>query len=169
MTFVLALLTVIYRLFALNLQQRKRLGLDDVFLIFATVLLLAATITVLISLDQIYFVESLTLNGAAAIISSGTNDWIDQITYFSKINWAWNAVTWASIFFVKFSFLTFFSGLCDRLPKTELYRKIVYGFCVVVFLYAVLVGFIDCPHLGLDACELLIPHPIKLDLFKNKH
>ena len=105
------------------------------------------------SLDSLYFVEFVIVNGLAAIHSSDAPYLVDKVIYFQRTDWTYFSLAWTSIFFVKFSFLTFFSGLCDRLRKMELYRKLIYGLCVLIFIYCVLSGFVACPYLGVDECE----------------
>ena len=36
----------------------------------------------------------------------------------------------------------------------ELHHKIMYGICVVTFIYCILSGFVVCLHLGMEECEL---------------
>ena len=110
----------------------------------------------MINLDQIYFFQSLVWSGFVAPGGNGAADWINELDFYQKFNWSYLAVTWTSIFLVKFSFLTFFSGLCDRLPRAELYRKITYGFCIVSYIIALVNAPIVCPYLGSSQCELLV-------------
>ena len=135
-------------------HQRKRPGLDDVFLIISTIFLIAGTTTLLIWLDTLYLFQFVILNGVGALDSNGITTLLNSLVPFEQLDWAYFTLTWGSIFFIKFSFLTFFSGLCDRLPRMELYRKVVYGTCVVTFIYCILSDFVVCPHLGIEECKL---------------
>ena len=125
---------------------------------FACIFLTAGTITLFIGLDSIYFIEELDLNGIQVLIETDVDisNWLTELIFYQKINWAYLSVTWASIFFVKFAFLAFFRDLVDRLPRMQLYRRIVSVLTVLVFAYAVCDGFIACPQLGLDACKSFV-------------
>ena len=152
-TFALSLLIVALRLFA-SVHQRKRPGLDGILLIISTVFLIAGTATLFVNLNNLYFFEFVILNGVAVLNPGDFAVLVGKLVQFQQLEWAYSALSWSAIFFVKFSFLTFFSGLCERLPKMELYRKVVYGLCVLVFIYCVLSNFVTCPYLGLEECEL---------------
>ena len=154
-TFILALVAVTCR-FVASVSQRRPLRLDDVFLIFATILLIVGTTLILVILDDTYFVEDLQLNGIAAIGTGSLVGLVDRIIYYRKMDWAFMTITWNSIFCVKFSFLSFFSGLCDRLPRMEIYRRVAYSFCVVAWIWCVVQEFVACPYLGLDSRKLLV-------------
>ena len=147
-TFSFSIFVVTCRLFAL-VPRKKRIGLDDIFLILAAIFLIAETTLLLIMIDAMYFVEQLDLNGLPPNPNTG------EIDIFQKLRWSFLAISWSSIFSIKFSYLTLFSGLCDRMPRMELYRKSLYGLTLVAFIYLVLNGIVVCPHDGPDIRELI--------------
>ena len=138
---------------AIRLQSQKRLQLDDYLLIFAFICLTAATVLLYIGTSVIYFIEEVTLNGIGATQAVGMAVFLQRLVYYQKINWAYLALSWTTIFFVKFAFLSFFRPLVDRLPSMHMYWRIVVGFTALVFAFAVCDAFIVCPQLGLEACK----------------
>ena len=142
--------------FVASISQRRLLRLDDVFLIFATILLITGTTLISVVLDEAYYFDNLNQNGIAAIDTGNLANLIDRTIYYRKMEWAFITISWSSIFFVKFSFLSFFYGLCDRLPRMELYRRIAYGLCVVAWIWCIAQNIIACPYLDLHARKLLV-------------
>jgi hypothetical protein len=99
-------------------------------------------------------VAELSLN-PTAILASGLSqaDIMQQIVFFQKINWAYLALSWASIFAIKFGFLSFFRHLVDRIPFMYNYWRGVVVFTGLVFAFTVCDAFIACPKLGMAACK----------------
>ncbi|MCJ1362616.1 hypothetical protein MMC16_001721 [Acarospora aff. strigata] len=152
LTFGISILSVVVRI-AIRLQSQKRLQLDDYLLIFAFICLTAATVLLYIGTSVIYFIEEVTLNGIGATQAVGMAVFLQRLVYYQKINWAYLALSWTTIFFVKFAFLSFFRPLVDRLPSMHMYWRIVVGFTALVFAFAVCDAFIVCPQLGLEALQ----------------
>jgi hypothetical protein len=130
------------------------LRIDDYFLLSSCALLIAATGLLCWEISSIFFVAELSLN-PTAILASGLSqaDIMQQIVFFQKINWAYLALSWASIFAIKFGFLSFFRHLVDRIPFMYAYWRGVVVFTGLVFAFSVCDAFIACPKLGIAACK----------------
>ena len=148
----MAMLSAIVRI-AIRLRSQKRLSLDDCLIIFACICLSAGTTLLYLGTSAIFFIEDLTLNGMGVLAAVGPDSFLQQLTFYQKINWSYLALTWTTIFFVKFAFLAFFRHLVNRLPSMQRYRTVLVVFTILVFAFAVCDGFIACPKLGLDSRE----------------
>jgi len=140
----------------IRLRSQKRFHLDDYLLIFSCICLIAGTILLYLGTSAIFFVERLTLNGIGAVIASPADeiDILEQLLFYQKINWAYLALTWTTIFSVKSAFLVFFRYLVKRLPAMQRYWVLVVAFTAVIFAFIICDGFIACLQLGIAAGKL---------------
>lgn len=147
--FGLALVATIARL-AMRLHQYRRLFLDDAFLLFACTCLCAETGLVHALLPASYMVEGLRVNSHTTAFGPQN---LDNLSWYLKIVYSFLALSWATIFAVKLSFLVFFRNLIRRLPRMNAYWRFVVATTLLVFAFNFCAGFIACPHLGLAARE----------------
>ncbi len=126
--------------------------MDDCFLLSSCVFLIASTGLLYYGIPAIFFTAQLTFNPATALGAGLTEaEIVQQIILFQRINWAYLAVSWASIFAVKFGFLSLFRYLVDRIPFMYGFWKGVVVFTGLVFAFSVCDAFIACSKLGLAA------------------
>ncbi len=157
-TFGITILSATVRL-VVRLRYQKRLHLDDYLMIIACVFLISGTTLLYLGTSAIFFIEDVSLNGEEVIAAVGLDYFLKQLLFYQRINWAYLALTWATVFFVKFAFLAFFRHLLDRVPFMYKYWKVLVGFTTLVFAFAVCDGFIACPVLGLASGEYLVLRP----------
>ena len=138
----------------IRLWLRTRLRLDDYLLLCSCVCLTAGTGLLYYGIPSIFFGAELTFN-PAAVLAAGVNEAaiLHQVDLIPKVNWAYLVLSWLTIFFVKFGFLSVFRHLVDRIPSMYGYWKGVLIFTGLVFAFAVCDGFIACPKLGIKTCE----------------
>ena len=151
--FGFAMLATIVRI-TTRLWLDKRLRVDDFFLLSSCVCLIAATGLLYHGTPAIFFAAELASH-PAAVLTSGLSqtDVLREIVLFQRINWSYLAISWASIFAVKFGFLAFFRHLVDRIPSMYDFWKGVVLFTGLVFAFSVCDSFIACPRLGLASCK----------------
>ena len=151
--FSVALLAAAARII-IRLWLQKRLRLDDYLLLFSCVCLIPATGLLYYGTTSIFFVGELSYD-LAAILGEGISEAeiIERITLFQKINWAYLALTWASIFAIKFGFLSLFRHLIDRVQFLYTFWKGVTIFTGLIFAFSVCDSFIACPKLGAASCK----------------
>lgn len=149
--FGIAILTAAARI-SIRLWLQKRLRLDDYLLLFSCVCLTGATGVLYYGTRSIFLGAELTFN-PAVVFEPGVNEAeiLHQVDLIPKINWTYLALSWVTIFFVKFGFLSLFRQLVNRLPQMYRLWKGVLIFTGLVFAFAVCDGFIACPKLGLEA------------------
>ena len=150
----MAILFALLRI-AIRIKFHRRLFADDAFLIFACLTLTALLATVLYYTPNIFFVES-TLNGQmqkGSTVASAGVDLRAVILEFQKAQLLRGSLAWLTIFAVKFSFLTFFRQLTDRLPTFFLYWRVVVFINVLAFLYCIGSGLFGCLGSGDETRE----------------
>ena len=136
----------------IRLRSKGRLFLDDGFLIFACLTLIGASAVLQSQLDAIYLAEEVAARYAFGH-SPGIVD-IDRLVY--RYHLAQNlhgTLGWLTVFSVKFSFLTFFRQLVDKIPRLQLYWKSVVAINLIAFLYCLLYIAGECQRSGAAARE----------------
>lgn len=136
----------------LQIQVRRRLQLDDYFLIFACICLLASTIFAYFRVEALYFSEKISSNPEFllyAIVSHA--DIVGQINDYTRFYLAITPLLWASIFAVKFAYLIFFRQLVDRVKPLVTYWKIILGITIVSCPICISSTFLSCVKWGLEA------------------
>lgn len=139
----------------IRLWLHKRLRLDDYLLLSSCAFLAGGTGVLYYGTPSIFFGATLTFD-PTAILATGINEAeiLHQVDLIPKINWAYLALSWVSIFLVKFGFLSLFKQLVDRLPRMCMFWKGVLIFTILVFAFAVCDGFIACPKLGTEISKI---------------
>ncbi|MCJ1408123.1 hypothetical protein MMC19_002196 [Ptychographa xylographoides] len=135
-----------------QIHRRKRLGLDDVFLLVACVLLVASTALLYVIVDALYLEEALTINPGSV---SFDLDSISEITWYQKVVYGYLDLSIATVYAVKFSFLCFFRLLIDRLRGMIIYWRIVVTVTAITLAFTVCTPFISCPDFDLSSFECL--------------
>lgn len=142
----------------IHLRLRKRLGIDDYFLLASCTCLIAGTGVIYHGLSTIYFIGELSINPALAFSAtrSGVN-LVGEMNFYQKIKWSYMSLTWTSIFAVKFGFLSFFRTLINRVPHLYNFWKGVVVFTFLAYAICVCYNFFPCHQLGPIAREYLLP------------
>ena len=152
---------------AVRIRSKGRLFLDDAFLIFACLTLVAATVILQIELGTIYLAEELT-----ELYKSGKfPDHVDINTIVARYHiaqYGHGTMGWLTIFAVKFSFLSFFRHLVTKIPRLESYWRFVLAFNFVAFLYCMLYLAAECPHNG-SASRTFCLSCVALDFTKTPY
>ena len=157
MSFATAIVAATGRIIT-RLWLQKRLRPDDYLLLSSCAFLTAATGLLYYGTPTIFLQARLSFN-PAAVYQSGLSeaDLLAQTNLLSRFDWSYLALSWVTIFLVKFGFLVLFRKLVNRLPKMYRYWKIVMGFTAVCFAFAVCDGFVSCSKLGLDISKQIQP------------
>ncbi|KAI4261366.1 MAG: hypothetical protein L6R42_003435 [Xanthoria sp. 1 TBL-2021] len=131
-----------------------RLRLDDYLLLCSTACLIAATGLLYYGTPIIFLAAELTFN-PSAVFKPGINqsNLLHDVNLFQEINWVYLALSWTTIFLIKFGFLSLFRQLVDRVPPVYRFWKGTLVVTVLVGAFAICDGFIACPKPGLDAAE----------------
>ena len=134
---------------------QKEFALDDGFLAFGTVCLIAAMVVLYINMDNIYMREALIY--ASALFATKPPD-LNQILEFRKLLTGSLILTWVAMMAVKFSFLALFKRLIDRIPSLIKYWWFVVIFNLAVTGYGASVYVVACPHFSgpkISKCDKL--------------
>lgn len=132
----------------LRIHFHRRLFLDDAFLLLACAVLTGATPIIYRAIPSIYFIQESTsegLNHVESSPSSAMNAGAEGHLYQS-LHLPHEALLWTVIFLVKFSFLSFFRQLVDRVYWLVLYWKVVSLVNVVACVFCVCFSFMECPR-----------------------
>ncbi len=70
------------------------------------------------------------------------------ISRYRKAQLLRGSLAWLTIFAVKFSFLSSFRALTDRLPRFHLYWRVVVAVNGLAFIYCIGCGFLGCLKSG---------------------
>lgn len=144
---------------ALRIHSQRRLFLDDAFLLLACAALTAAIPILYRAIAPLYFVQGLENGGPSSeksSQSSGTN--VDaEIHLYQVMHLTHEALVWTAIFSVKFSFLSFFRQIVDRIQSLVLYWKVVTVMNIMACAFCVGFSFMECPHIDYTASKLSQP------------
>ena len=138
-----AILAVSMRI-TLRIHLHRRLFLDDIFLLFACAALTAAIPVLYNVIPPLYIVQGIE-EGIRLAQSSGI-DVSAEVHLYATLHLIHEALGWAVIFLVKFSFLSFFRQLVDRIRDLVLYWKVVCVMSVVACAFCVGFSFMGCPR-----------------------
>ena len=139
----------------IRVKMRRRLYLDDGLLGLACLALTAATTVLYKELRILYLAEDIVqdyLLGEMAGLPADVNV-AATVPRYQRTDYLHGTLSWIVLFSVKFSFLSFFHQLLDRLPRFLLYWKVVVVANVIAFLYCICYAFLECPHSNLKARE----------------
>ena len=134
----------------LRLRTHRRLFVDDIFLLLACVFLTATTIILYEASSEIYL---------------NPNDWMllqpdvlhRRLARYQRLFFSFIPLSWAVIFAVKFSFLSFFRILVNRLRYMIIYWKTVVVVTVICFCFCASEAVLECPHFGADSSKSVWP------------
>lgn len=131
---------------------QKRFRSDDYLLLVSSVCLIAATALAYQGAPLLFFGRELIYNPSIVLSSSlDQAKLLRRIVSISTLDWAYLTISWTTIYFVKFGFLSLFRHLVDRLPSIKRFWQITLVFTVLVFAFAVCSGPLACPKKGFDA------------------
>ena len=166
--FGLAIAAAISRV-VIRLWLRMRLRLDDYLLLGSTACLIAATGLLYYGTPAIYLAAELTFD-PSAVFKAGIdqNKLLHDANLFPKINWAYLALSWTTIFLIKFGFLSLFRQLVDRVPPVYRFWKGTLVITVLIGAFAICDGFIACPKQGLEAGKKALRFSLH-DLLLTRH
>ncbi|MCJ1479145.1 hypothetical protein MMC13_007829 [Lambiella insularis] len=100
--------------------------------------------------DDLYLDQAVSVDPAAVELPP---DFLDKVVYSLKLLFTIQTVLWAVVFSVKFSFLSFFRPLVDRLARLKIWWTIVVVFTAITFAFCAADVFIICPHFDLTSIE----------------
>lgn len=145
MFFSLAALSVIGRMIT-RIYTRRRLDLDDGFLLFALLCLSACTGLVYVSCQKIFVIEAIQVDPTFNLPP-------DPYQVSFAMRWTLHSFTciiWTTVFAVKFSFLALFRLLIRRLPKAiTTYYWTTVGITVATWMFFLSEPFILCSYFDL--------------------
>lgn len=136
-------------------KLRRRLYLDDAFLGLACFALTAATTVLYKELGILYLAEDIVqdyVSGDMADLPADVSV-AASVPRYQRTDYLHGTLSWIVIFSVKFTFLSFFYQLLDRLPGFLLYWKVVVVANVVALLYCICYAFLECPLSNFKASE----------------
>ncbi|PHH64767.1 hypothetical protein CDD81_4029 [Ophiocordyceps australis] len=148
--FGFAAITFSGRLF-IRLATRRRLYVDDGFLIFAFVCLVVGTVLFHLRLEYLY-VEVAVLRGNPDALAIALTE-LPEIIAQAKWQLCTFAMLWTSIFSTKLCYFAFFHSLIRATPNWFIwYFRISIVFTVVLWIVTVVgLQIIPCPYLGQEA------------------
>ena len=139
----------------IRIKMRRRLYLDDAFLGLACFALAAATTVLYKELGILYLAEEIVQHydsGDMADLPADVSVAAVVPTY-QRTYYLHGTLSWIAIFSIKFTFLSFFHQLLDRLPRFLFYWKVVVVANAVALLYCICYAFLECTHSNLQASE----------------
>lgn len=144
--FCLAVIGVTGRIVT-RIYTRRRLFLDDAFLVFGLACLCAATVLCYRSVRTLCLVEALQRYSDIII----PVDQIKPLLNAMAIGVSVLCLTWTTTFAVKFSFLTLFWHLIQRTSKwLNRYYWAVTGTCLISWMFVICAPFVLCHYFGAD-------------------
>ena len=150
--FTIACFTLTARIL-MRIYTRRRLYLDDFFIILGFIFLSGSTYLVLHSARSIFMIESVS----TGLINKDLLRLSDSISFEQ----AFKCLSWSAIFSGKFSFLALFKVLIRRLSRRlTIYYWVVVGVAIMTWILLTSGIFIVCPR----PCKY-INFPIRPDDF----
>lgn len=143
----LAVLAVVGRLL-IRVYTRRRLFLDDAFVIFGLGCLCTATALSYHMARSLPLEEALRHYSDLVISAEQTQSLLGDMEFAASIF----CLVWTTTFAVKFSFLVLFWQLIQRVSKwlTRYYWAVV-GTCVISWLFVISEPFMLCQYFGLSS------------------
>ena len=134
-----------------QIRVRRRLQLDDYFLVLGCMCLTAGTVVGYVSLKLLYFSEDLIYNPSYLLsVLFDPNSDISSRTV-QKLLYAYPPLLWTTIFAVKFAYLAFLRQLIDRVERLVIYWRVVVGMTVFSFPICIILSAMICVKLGVEA------------------
>lgn len=127
-------------------RLRRRLYLDDFFLLFGLACLCGATGIILVSVRKVFLTEAIVVDSSFRFTVEVANSVANAAP---AIIHSFLFLTWTVVISVKFSFLALFRLLIQRISwKITFYYWFVVVFTVITWIYMVSEAFIACPAVG---------------------
>lgn len=133
----------------LRVHYHQRLFLDDVFLLIACAALTAAIPVLYKGIVSLYFIQEIACGGLSLVkvsqlqLSGIKTD--AEVHSYQVLRFTHEALIWTAIFSVKFSFLSFFRQIVDRIQSLMLHWKVVGVMNIVACTFCVCFSFMECP------------------------
>ena len=139
---------------SIQVQQYRRLRLDDYTLIFGCITFIAASVLLYISLDAVYWITGVTTDPSdpAVLRFITAPNFAEELSHHQRIVFAYLTLTITTIFAMKLTFIIFFRPMVDKLPYMIMYWKGLLIFTLVSYIFTMLSNYIECPHFGFSAC-----------------
>ncbi|OTB09269.1 hypothetical protein M426DRAFT_260579 [Hypoxylon sp. CI-4A] len=144
---------------AVRVLSRRRIFIDDGFVITSFVCLVAATSIFYKRARIIYMVFSL-MRGDEVIELIASQEIADV---YGQMNWSFPYVTfmWTTIFMVKLCYFAFFRVLLQSMPKSLIrYYWTAVVMTIVAWMYLVLQQLIICPYFGASSFKCFPTLPV---------
>lgn len=152
MVFCLAVIGVTGRL-VIRIYTRRRLFLDDAFLVFGMACLSAATVLCYRMVRTLCLIDALQRYPDIII----PVDQFKPLLHAMAIGVSVLCLTWTTTFVVKFSFLILFWHLLQRTSKRlKKYYWVVTGTCVISWMFVICEPFVLCHYFGVDTGGLIL-------------
>lgn len=130
----------------IRFRYQKQLLLDDVFLYFGFICLCAAVGLLMQFAKTMYMNEALRTTG----LSDENVNWQSHMLQFNKTSDAYMALTYTTLFSVKFSFLFFFRILVRRVRKMAIYWWVVFAIMLIAWPVSIVAAVApSCPVFGI--------------------
>lgn len=139
---------------ALRLKFRKKLLLDDVF-VLAGVISLAVSIGVLTQYYETLFkTEALNTDPTVKFSYDEALPMLEAPKLFDT----YLAFLWTSVYAIKFSFLVFFRTLIKNVSrKLDIYYWFIIVFCIISWVLAICMPFMLCPYFTAEGSKFIDP------------
>ena len=176
----IAIITAFIRL-GIRLKIRRRLYLDDAFLGLACLFLLGASIILYRGFEILYLsekdIDDFVIEHRAEIADNVEPQAVMLVFGYKRHLWWTGPLLWLAIFSVKFSFLSFFHQLVDRLPGLLLYWRSVVLVNIATLIYFVSWNFIECSQTNFESRKwVFLPSatpskltPLKVKCLDHRH
>lgn len=128
--------------FFIRIRYQKQVSIDDAFLLFGLCCMISAVGVIFVFIDSLYLFEAIEFGTA----TSFPDNFKEQAWAVQKYSAVSLVLEWFSIVSVKFSFLSLFRRLVDRVPAMKMYWWAVLIFNTAISCYGVSVYFVACPH-----------------------
>lgn len=130
---------------SLRIRSQRRLFLDDAFLLIASVALTAAVPVLYNQIAQVYSFQGLASGGLIVSQLQQSETLTEAGVHYQVLHSTYQTLIWSAIYSVKFSFLSFFRQIVDRVQGLVLYWKVVGVISIVAFGPCICFPFVQCP------------------------
>ncbi|KAF2745590.1 hypothetical protein M011DRAFT_495446 [Sporormia fimetaria CBS 119925] len=139
-----------------RLKTRRKLFADDVFVLFATILLLVVTGLIRHVSGDMFLAEGVNRDASVVV----TLDELESLVTLTKWLSAAEVLIWTTIFAIKASFLVFFRPLVrDVSQHLRMYHFITSVATVVAWLFVIIEPSVLCPYPGLTTLKCFADAP----------
>lgn len=121
-------------------------------LLFACVTLIAENVILYLMLSDLYWVEELLLKPGPTILemARAPEGISGRVQSIRKTLLSFIALSWTTIYAIKFCFLLFFHQMIDRLKSLVLIWKITLGITVLSYCICLSSLFMSCTHYDIE-------------------